>query len=78
MLEDLGIKLKTEIITDATVCKPILLRQGCGKIKHLSTKQLLVQGAIESYGIRVIKVLVNIILLTSLRMDVPPKTFDAI
>ena len=56
MLEDLRIDVKIKIETDASVCKTILLRHGCGKIKHLSTKQLWVQGAIESYGIRVVKV----------------------
>ena len=56
MLEDLGIEIKIEIETDASVCKSILLRHGCGKIKHLSTKQLWVQGAIESYGVKVWKV----------------------
>ena len=56
MLEDLGIDIMIEIETDASVCKSILLRHGSGKIKHLSTKQLWVQGAIESYGIKVLKV----------------------
>jgi len=31
--DELGWPLKVEIGTDATVCKSILLRQGCGKIK---------------------------------------------
>ena len=56
MLTDFNQELKMELITDASVCKSILLRQGCGKIKHLSTKQLWVQGAIETYGISIIKV----------------------
>ena len=56
MLEDLGIDVGIEIETDASVCKSILLRHGSGKIKHLSTKQLWVQGAIESYGIKVMKI----------------------
>jgi len=42
--------------TDASVCKSILLRHGSGKIKHLTTKQLWVQGAIETYGFKVIKI----------------------
>jgi histone deacetylase 1/2 len=49
---DLGI----EMLTDASVCKSILLRHGSGRIKHLSTKQLWVQGAVESYGIKIFKV----------------------
>ena len=56
MLEDLGINIEVEIETDASVCKSILLRHGSGRIKHLSTKQLWVQGAIESYGIKILKV----------------------
>ena len=56
MLEDLGVNIGIEIETDASVCKSILLRHGSGRIKHLSTKQLWVQGAIESYSIVVLKV----------------------
>jgi hypothetical protein len=52
---ELGMPLEMKIGTDATVCKSILLRHGSGKIKHLTTKQLWVQGAIGSYGIRVVK-----------------------
>ena len=42
--------------TDATVCKSILLRHGVGKIKHLPTRQLWVQGSIEAYGIKIVKI----------------------
>jgi len=56
MISSLGEEVKLEILTDASVCKSILLRHGCGKIKHLSTKQLWVQGAIESYAIKVFKI----------------------
>ncbi len=31
----------------------MLLRRGVGRVKHLSTKQLWVQGAIESYEIKI-------------------------
>ena len=48
--------MKVQLGTDASVCKSILLRHGCGKIKHLSTKQLWVQGAVESYGIKILKI----------------------
>ena len=37
--------------------KGMLLRQGSGKIKHLSTKQLWAQGAIQIYGISVEQIL---------------------
>lgn len=38
---------------DASGCKGVLLRTGAGKVKHLSTKQLWVRGAIQSSGIEV-------------------------
>jgi hypothetical protein len=41
---------------DASACKGILLRQGAGKVKHLAVKQLWTQGAVQSYGIHVVKV----------------------
>jgi hypothetical protein len=44
------------LCTDASACKGIMLRQGCGKIKHLDVKSLWVQGAVESHGIVVQKV----------------------
>ena len=54
--ECLGVKLNVEIKVDANACKGILLRHGAGRVKHLCTKQLWVQGAIESYGLVVRKV----------------------
>ena len=41
---------------DATVCKSILLREGAGSIKHLETKYLWVQDAIQRENINVRKV----------------------
>jgi hypothetical protein len=41
---------------DASACEGILLRQGAGRVKHLTTKQLWVQGAVKTYGIDVDKV----------------------
>ena len=58
--EEMGWPLDVQIGTDATVCKSILLRQGSGKIKHLSTRQLWVQGAIEAYGMKISKIPRNI------------------
>lgn len=37
----------------ASACKGTLLRTGVGKVNHLSTKQLWVQGAIQGYGVEV-------------------------
>jgi hypothetical protein len=56
MSKEFGYDLKVSISTDASVCKSILLRHGAGKIKHLTTKQLWVQGAIETYGYAVYKI----------------------
>ena len=33
---------------DASACKGMLLRHGSGRVKHLDTKQLCAQGAIEA------------------------------
>lgn len=44
------------ICRGASVCKGMLLRTGFGILKHLSTKQLWVQGAIQSYGVGVRKI----------------------
>ena len=45
-----------ELQTDASACKGMLLRRGAGRVKHLCTKQLWVQGAIENQNIKVVKV----------------------
>ena len=45
-----------EVQTDASACKGMLLRRGAGRVKHLCTKQLWVQGAIESQGIKITKI----------------------
>jgi len=58
--KEFGYRLGVSIGTDASVCKSILLRHGAGKIKHLTTKQLWVQGAIESYGYQVCKIPRNV------------------
>jgi hypothetical protein len=42
--------------TDSSAARGTVLRHGVGKMKHLSTKQLWVQGAIKSYGIEVVKI----------------------
>lgn len=45
------------LCVDARACKGMLVRAGTGKVKHLSTKQLLwVQGGIQGYGVGVQKV----------------------
>ena len=56
MCKEFGFDLGVSIGTDASVCKSILLRHGSGRIKHLTTKQLWVQGAIEANGYKVCKI----------------------
>ena len=41
---------------DAAGCKAILMRKGCGSIKHLETKDLWAQKAIRDKGITVIQI----------------------
>lgn len=48
--------LKAKLHVDSSACKGMLLRSGTGRVKHLSTKQLWVQGAIETEAIEVKKV----------------------
>ena len=43
-------------MTDARASKGMMLRHGSGKVKHLSTKQLWVQGAVRAYGVEVVKI----------------------
>ena len=54
--EFFGCEPACRLFTDASACKGMLLRQGSGKIKHFSTKQLWAHGAIQSYGISVVKI----------------------
>ena len=54
--EVFDVHLAVRLNVDASACRGILLRQGSGKVKHLTTKQLWVQGAIQSYGLEVRKV----------------------
>ena len=49
-------EVQVELLTDASSCKGMLLRHGVGKVKHLSTKHLWSQGAVEAYGIVVKKI----------------------
>ena len=56
LCEEFGRNLKLQVGTDASVCNSIILRQGCGKIKHLTTKQLWIQGAVETNDIKILKI----------------------
>ena len=56
LMHELGFNQKIVLETDASACKGMLLKSGSGRVKHLTTKQLWVQGAIEKYGIEVKKI----------------------
>ena len=60
MQEVLGVSPEITFHVDASACRGILLRQGAGKVKHLTTKQLWVQGAIKAYSIEVKKIPRNV------------------
>ena len=54
LLRELEVEVNEPTLeTDASACKGMLLRRGAGRVKHLSTKQLWVQGAIEAHAIQV-------------------------
>ena len=40
-----------QLRVDANACKGMILRKGVGKVKHLSTKQVWIQGAADSYDV---------------------------
>ena len=63
--EGLGVKHMYEIMdkektvkvkTDSTACSGILHREGCGKVKHLETRQLWVQSHVAEKDVEVQKV----------------------
>ena len=54
--EILQVTVTIRIHVDASACKGMLLRHGTGKVKHLTTKQLWVQGAFQAHGMEVLKV----------------------
>ena len=49
-------KLPVTLHVDSSACKGMVLRAGTGKDKHLSTKQLWIQGAAETHGINVMRI----------------------
>ena len=46
---------RLELHLDAQATEGMLLRQGAGKLKHLSVRTLWVQGAVADFQIRVVK-----------------------
>ena len=52
LLKEIGIKdVRMTVYTDSSACKGMILRRGSGKVKHLTTKQLWVQGAVRAHEI---------------------------
>ena len=49
-------KLHGSLHVDSSACKGMILRTGAGRVKHLSTKQLWVQAAVETQGIAIHKI----------------------
>ena len=49
-------ELQVELVMDSSAAKGTVTRRGSGKIKHLTSKQLWIQEAIQSYDIKVIKI----------------------
>ena len=57
LLKEIGIKdVRMTVYTDSSACKGTILRRGSGKVKHLTTKQLWVQGAVRAHEIDIQKI----------------------
>ena len=65
-----------EVNTDSSACKGMVLRHGSGKVKHLTTKQLWVQGATRAYGIHVKKIPRDQNIADVLTHEVPKHVLD--
>ena len=54
LLKEIGINdVRMIVCTDSSACKGMILRRGSGKVKHLTTKQLWVQGAVRAHEIEI-------------------------
>ena len=56
MLEDLGVKCRVRVSTDASAAKGIASRRGLGKVRHIEVCQLWLQQKVQEGKIRVWKV----------------------
>ena len=56
LLEDLGVKVRIRLITDASTGKAIAARRGLGKIRHLDTSQLWLQYQVQNGTIELVKI----------------------
>ena len=41
---------------DASACRAIMLRRGCGGLKHITVKSLWVQEAVREYSIEIVRI----------------------
>ena len=55
-LEDMGMMATVEILTDSSASNGMVHRVGCGKVKHLETRQLWIQGYVNSKAVVVKKI----------------------
>ena len=56
MYKSMGINKKIVVQTDSSACNGIVHREGCGKVKHLETRQLWVQDFVGNKIVDVQKV----------------------
>ena len=56
MFREMGIEKKIIVQTDSSACSGIVHREGCGKVKHLETRQLWVQEAVNNKEVEVQKI----------------------
>ena len=52
----MGKKMRITVLTDSTASRGIVHRVGCGKVKHLETRQLWIQGHVNSKDVTVTQV----------------------
>ena len=55
-LREFGKEYGVVLYTDSSACNGIVHRSGCGKVKHLETRQLWIQGHVDNKEIIVKKV----------------------
>ena len=56
MYQEFGMPKAVVVKTDSSACNGILHREGCGKVKHLETRQLWTQARVASKAVDVQKV----------------------
>ena len=54
-MKEMGKDLAVAVFTDSNAAKGIVQRLGCGKVKHLETRQLWLQEVVEIRALKVLK-----------------------